>query len=346
MKSPHEDTHLRQQVLKLIELQRQGKFLATPRDYESGAPPLPTLQDLGLRRARYPYDYEADWGRFKMDYPSGALVLVEGAPPDEWLPQPLLQAVTALVHPGHVSLLTEDGSDPGLALEIRQEESDYRFLRRINAILAAERQPYVCWRLEWPQDENALEVISIANESALVFASSAVWSPEDGQLVAALVASPSKELLTAIRATLANNSSKGWITVKGASENAFLRGAKRGFVQVAASLAKTNAQGTAAVLLHPLAGNPQEESAEFFYVVATPAESLPDKFGERLALAIPWPTQPGWSEYLLDAGQEAGLVQLLPVLGPDFSAAVRVCKDDAGWGNLIEQGLKAQTISV
>ena len=46
--------------------------------------------------------------------------------------------------------------------------------------------------------------LDIANDSAMIFGSSAVWSPDDSQLVAALAASPSKELLTAIRATLAN----------------------------------------------------------------------------------------------------------------------------------------------
>jgi hypothetical protein len=346
MNSPYEDTYLRQQALKLIELQRQGKFLASPRDPESGAPLLPSLQDLCLRRARYPYDYEADWGRFKMDYAAGVLVLTEGRPPEAWLPQPVIQLATAVVHPGHVSLLTEDGSDPGLTLDLRQEESDYRTLRQVNVILSSERQPFMVWKLEWPQAENALEVIAIANDSAMIFASSAIWSPEDSQLVAALVASPSKELLTAIRATLANNNNKSWITLKSASESAYLRGAKRGFVQVSASLAKTNAVGTAVVLLHPLAGNPQEESAEHFYVTATPSESFADKFSQRLALAIPWPTQPTWAEYLLTAGQEAGLVELLPNLGPDFAAAMRICKDEAGWQAIIAQGLQSKAISI
>jgi hypothetical protein len=156
----------------------------------------------------------------------------------------------------------------------------------------------------------------IAN-NGVVFAT-AVCRPKR-QLVAALVASPTKELLTAIRATLANNNSKGWITVKGGEHNAFLKGAKRGFIHVSASLAKANAAGVACALLHPLTGNPQEEAAEFFNVVVTPSERLSRKFGERLALSISWPTQAEWSEYLLTAGQEAGLVQLLPAAGPDFT---------------------------
>ena len=345
MKSPYEDTHLRTQVQKLIDLQRQGKFLASPRD-DTDAPPIPTIAELGLRRSRYPYDYEADGERFKMDYPAFALILVEGTPPPEWTPQPQVQLATAVIHPDCVNLHLEDGSDPGLSLDLRPEGSDYHFLRRVNAALRADRQSYVCWRLEWVTDENALDVLSIANESALVFASSAVWSPEDGQLVAALVASPTKELLTAIRATLANNNSKGWVTVKGGEHNAFLRGAKRGFVHVSTPLAKANAAGVACALLHPLTGNPQEEAAEHFYVVVTLSERLSRKFGERLALSISWPTQGEWSEYLLTAGQEAGLVQLLPAAGLDFTAAVRVVKDDTAWQEIITTGLKAGAINI
>lgn len=58
MKSPFEDSRLRQQTLKMIEFQRQDKFLASPNDPEQDAPPIPTIKELGLPRARHPYDYE------------------------------------------------------------------------------------------------------------------------------------------------------------------------------------------------------------------------------------------------------------------------------------------------
>ena len=346
MKSTFEDTRLRQQALKIIDLQRQGKFLASPNDPETDAPPIPTVKELGLRRASYPYDYEAGWGRFKMDYSASALILVNGIPPAEWTPQPVLQLATAIVHQDYIALRTEDGSDPGLAFDLGQEESDYRFLRRINALLRSEHQAFVVWKLEWTEVDTALETLSIANDSAMIFASSAVWSPDDSQLVAALAASPSKELLTAIRATLANNGSKGWISIKGRSLNAYVRGAKRGFIHVSSSLAKANAAGTSAALFHPLSGNPQEECADHFYVVVAPGETLLAKFGERLALAIAWPTKTDWVEYLLQAGQEAGLVQPLPIAGPDFAAALRVVKNDTGWEGVISQGLMSGVIQI
>jgi len=346
MKSPFEDTSLRKQTLTLIDLQRQGKFLVTTRNPESDAPPLPTLKELGLRRGRYPIDYEADLGRFKMDYANSVLILIDGTPPPELLPQPRLQLASAIIQAGSIALRAEDGSDLGLAFELHQAESDYRFIRRINALLRADRQPYVVWKLEWAEAQDALEPLAIANDSALVFAASAVWSPEDHQLVAALVASPTRELLTAIRATLANNHGKGWITVKGGSHSAYLHSAKRGFLHISSLLAKANAVGLTSVLLHPLSGNPQEETDEYFYVVATPGETLAGKFAERLALAIAWPTRPEWASYLLQAGLEAKLVQNLPVAGPDFTAALRVSKDESGWQAVITQGLKSGALTI
>jgi len=59
MNPQFEDTSLRKQALTLIDLQRQGKFLVSTRNPESDAP-LPTLKEFGLRRGRYPIDYEAD----------------------------------------------------------------------------------------------------------------------------------------------------------------------------------------------------------------------------------------------------------------------------------------------
>ena len=346
MQSPFEDHRLHQQTLKIIDLQRQGKFLASPIEPEQGALPLPSVKELGLRHARFPYDNEADWGRFKMDYGAFALVLVEGAPPAEWADQPVLQPVTAVVQPDGITLRTEDGRDPGLALDLCQEQTGYRFIRCINALLRSDRQPFVAWKIERAYGTAALEPLSIANDSAMIFAASAVWSPDDEQLVAALAASPTKELLTAIRATLANNNGKGWLAIKGRSHNAYVRGAKRGFLHVSASLARADTIGTAAVLLHPLCGNPQEQGEAHFYVVAAPGESLAEKFGERLALAIAWPTQPAWAEYLLQAGQKAGLVQRLPTAGPDFTAALRVLKDDAGWQAVISGGLKSGALTI
>ncbi len=346
MKEPYIAKGIYEQTVRLIDLQRQGKFLVSPNDPERDAPPIPTMKELGLRRARYPYDYETDWGRFKMDYAASVLTLIDGTPPAEWAGQPALQLASAIVHPDCITLRTEDDRDPGLTLELRQEESDYRFLRRINALLRADHHAYVVWKLAWAEDDTAMETLAIANDSAMIFASSAVWSPDDTQLVAALAASSSKELLIAIRATLANNGSKGWLSIKGRSHNAYVRGAKRGFIHVSGSLAKANAAGTSAALLHPLSGNPQEERDDHFYVIATPGEALPAKFNQRLALAIAWPTQPAWAEYLLQAGQEANLVQPLPIAGPDFTAALRVVKDDTGWEAVIAQGLKSGAISI
>ena len=198
---------------------------------------------------------------------------------------------------------------------------------------------------EAPDDE--MEVLKLSNESALVYASGAVWSPEDSQLVAAHVVTTSHELLTAIRATLANNSSKSFLTLTHPSGREILQGARRGFITVTSSLDKAHAAGVTAVLLHPLTGDPKHQpSAECFYVVAVDGEDFAGKFGERLALAIPWPTRPEWAQYLIEAGQEMELVEFLPVAGRGFTAAARIARDEAAWATVIADGLKHKRIII
>jgi hypothetical protein len=180
----------------------------------------------------------------------------------------------------------------------------------------------------------------------MLFASSAIWDNDEQQLVAAQVVTTSQELLKAIKATLANNGNKNYLTVKTPEDNAFLKGAKRGYVSVNNNLSGANAEGTVTALLHPLSGDPQANAAEHFYIVVAPDENISQKFAERLDLAIPWPIQPEWSEYLLEAGQEAELVQVLPGSGKDFAAGLRVAKNESKWQQIIANGLKAGRISI
>lgn len=99
-------------------------------------------------------------------------------------------------------------------------------------------------------------------------------------------------------------------------------------------------------MLHPLSGDPQANTAEYFYIIVAPEESIPKKFAERLDLAIPWPAQSDWAEYLLEAGQEAGLVQVLPSSGNDFTAGLRVEKNESKWQQVISDGLKYNKIHI
>jgi hypothetical protein len=166
----------------------------------------------------------------------------------------------------------------------------------------------------------------LKNDSALVYCTSALWSNDDQQLVAATIVSNAHETFRAIWASLATNSSKTlFLSYPGEyrwrDEQVVLKGARRGYTTVRAPLG--NAAIYAAALLHPLAGDPstlpefkskkgdEEAATPSFYVVAIAGEDMAAKFEQRLAIALPWATQPGWAVYLLEAGQEAQLVKPL-----------------------------------
>ena len=100
-------------------------------------------------------------------------------------------------------------------------------LQVLNQTLATEQIPVVVWQLDEAEGETP-PVIRITNDSAMVFASSAIWSPIDQQLVAAQVVTTSQDLLKAIKATLANNNTKSYLTVKTPDDSAYLKGARQG----------------------------------------------------------------------------------------------------------------------
>ena len=339
---------LKSRALRAITLQEQGCFIVDLH-HELPLPNHPSLQELHFSRSLdeqgHYYDYENIWGKFSFDPDSlrSILVLQQGNPPDELLPQPKLALATATLHAGYASI-HNNGSSFDLDFNTR-DKLDYSTLRLLNQVLATEQIPVAVWELDQAEGETP-PIIRISNDSAMVFASSAVWSLQDQQLVAAQVVSASQELLKAIKATLANNNSKSFLTVKTPEDSAYLKSAKRGYVAVSNPLHAANAEGTVTALLHPLSGDPQANTAEHFFLVATPEESLSQKFTERLDLSIPWPIQPEWADYLLEAGAKAGLVEVLPVFGKDFAAALRIEKNESLWQQVIAVGLKQGAITI
>jgi hypothetical protein len=342
-----QDTFLKNRTLRAISLQEQGCFIIDQRKEL----PLPTLESLTRLRysratdevGRY-FDYETDWGKFRFDPETRSLlVLHKGTPPDELLPQPKLALATATIHTGYVSI-HNNGSSFDLDFQTH-DKVEWDSLRMLNQTLSTEGVPVVVWQLEEAGDEKT-PVIRIANDSAMLFASSAIWDNDEQQLVAAQVVTTSQDLLKAIKATLAVNSGKNFITVKTPEDSAYLRGAHRGYVTVGSSLTAANAEGTVTALLHPLSGDPQSNVTDHFFIVFASNERMSQKFAERLDLAIPWPIQPEWAEYLLKAGQEAGLVQALPASGKDFAAGLRVVNNESKWHELIADGLKTSRISI
>ena len=337
------DERLKVRTLQAISLQEQGSFI---QDYRRELP-IPAV-DLRYShdhddQGRY-YDYECAWGKFSFDPETRSILLLrKGTPPEELLPQPRLSLATATFHRGYASI-HNNGSSFDLDFQTR-DQLDYSSLRLLNQTLANEQIPVVVWLAD-EEEHDAPPVIRIANDSAMVFASSAIWSPEDQQLVATQVVTTSQDLLKAVKATLANNNTKSFLTIKTPDDSAYLKGARRGFVTVASSLTPANAEGTVTALLHPLSGDPQANAADYFYLVVPPDEEISQKFAERLDLAIPWPIQPEWADFLLEAGQDAGLVEVLPQSGDDFQAGLRVSKNETKWQQVISHGLKQGRISI
>ena len=338
----YRDTYLESQVRQVARLQEQGKFIAAD-EYLSERLPLPRVDQLpGIEYDPKRYGYAASWGRFARGPISGSWQLLEGTAPETQSP---IRAVTATVRDSRV-FIDLDGQMVSTSERWLASENAYTLLAKINAGLVKDPalNALVC-RLEWDEAElgKRLRDLRLANEHVSVVCSSIVWDDTNHQLVAATLVSPEQQSLRAITATLATNSKKSLsISVDGTSH--YLQNARRGFTCVSGNLAAVGAEGHVLSLLHPLAGNPQEQAGEHFYVVAAKDEHLAAKFAERLNLAIPFPVQPEWAEYLLEAGGE--LVSALSLAGDDFPAAVCVQRDIFAWQEVIQQGLKQGKIKL
>ena len=341
------DERLKIRITKAIELQEQGLFIIDRRQ-ELPLPTHPTIEHIRTSRTSDMngkfYDYETSWGYFSCcaeDY--NFLILRQGSPPQELLPQPKLALATATMYAGYVSI-HNNGSSFDLDLPTH-DRLDYATLRWINQTLHVEALPVVVWQIA-EADRDMPPLIRIANDSAMVFASSAIWSPQDQQLVAAQVVTTSQDLLKSIKATLANSNSKSYLTIKTPNDDAYLKGARKGFIATGNNLASANAEGTVTALLHPWSGDPQTQTGDVFYLVVASHESLEQKFIERLDLAIPWPLQPEWAGYLLEAGKREHLVEVLPMSGEDFSVGLRIVKNESLWHKVISTGLRQGLISI
>jgi hypothetical protein len=379
-RAPFENSYALKAMQTTNRLIDQGYFVVARFAPErGGVTVVPNNQQIGITPAREYYhgeviDGKTSWGRFKLDYESNLYYLVEGQAPEKWLPQVKLAPASAVlkrryavVHSDERSFVgeldlassTDSGHNPDALYPPDQHEGPYEILGRINQTMYESRTPVMVWRLEWAEDANASassatggngsgDVVTIMTEHVRLAASSAVWDNENGQLVAAQVMFTDQQEIKALRATLANNSTREWLRVITKDDNAYLRGARRGFIGVSANMSRQNAQGNVAALLNPLTGDPQLFNDDYFYVVATPGEDITEKFVQRLDLAAPWPVDPAWGEYLINHGMTDGLVTKLTMASPtnDFGEALRVEKDEEGWRRLIMQGLQEGHIAV
>jgi len=338
----YKDTYLENQVRQLARLQEQGKFIAAD-EYLAERLPLPRLDALpGIEYDPKHYGYRSPWGRFARGPVSGSWLLTEGTPPEAQKP---IRSVTATACNSRV-FIEVDGQTIPTSEHWLASENAYQLLAKINAGLVKDPalNAVVC-HLEWDESEldKRLHELRLANDHVSVVCSSLVWDGSSHQLVAATLVSPEQQSLRAITATLATNSKKSLsISVNGKSH--YIQNTRRGFTSVSGNLVAVGAEGNVLSLLHPLAGNPQEQPGEYFYVVAAKDENLAAKFAERLNLAIPFPVQPEWAAYLLDAAGE--LVSELSLAGNDFPSAICVQRDIFAWQEVIQAGLKHGKINL
>lgn len=240
--------------------------------------------------------------------------------------------------PGGQQAVIEGGSfDP--------DNNGYYVFSRINNALDQDDRNAICWRFRWMGGE-PVEWINIENESALIHAESALWDEENCQLVAALFAASDAQIYKAVMAGLMTNSSKPgktWLRYdKG--RRISLASARGRYARVSRSMSESNAAGNAMAVLHPKAGNPREFTGDF-YVVADQEEGLRQKFQQRLDMALELPAKAEWADYLLTAGQGAGLVTSLPAFGACFSG-LRVSRGAFEWESVISAGLREGAISI
>lgn len=359
MQPPYEDSHLLDRICGLRQLQQEGKFLVNffPAHHPSAIPCWPSAEELDLEYGTGASTRVAPWGKFTVNWPHEILILTEGTPPEQFLPQIRLKPSVAMLYPasGFTRLVTQEDQAQTIELDLVPEDNTLpqRFIPQLNQALA--EVGWMVWKLIWMEDPP--EIIRLANDSAVVWATSALWDPEAQQLVAAQMASPSQQLLKAIYATLVTNSRKV-LSLHGQNASVAVFGARRRYMQIGGSLHAAHARGHLLVLEHPLSGNPAEHTEDFFYVVGLTGEDLTRKFAERLDLALPWPVQPPWAAALLDAGQKAGLITWLAQAGPtergeiqesalptEYAVGLCVSKDASGWQAVIREALQAGEIA-
>ena len=130
-----QDTFLKTRALRAITLQEEGKFIVDHR-HELPLPGHRSLANLHYSHAadefgRY-YDYETEWGKFSFDPETRTiLVLRQGEPPGELVPQPKLALATATLHTGFVTV-----HNNGSSFEMDFPTRD-RLVRINNPFLAA-----------------------------------------------------------------------------------------------------------------------------------------------------------------------------------------------------------------
>lgn len=356
----HEERSLVTTITKINKAIEAGKFICQTSEPDQTGIPLHSIcgPRIGAKRVYsdsrwgYGYSYETEWGAFKCLYEYDYMPTMEkGTLPADIPPCKPITMVTATIERGWVEFQLE-GETHRVDMDIF--DSPQVIMRKLNCLLASGLDPVVCTKIQW--DPAVFQIIRVSNEHVAVYATDAVWDPNEYQLVAAVLVGESSgransmggvterkdQGIGAIMATLADNGSKrSSLSISAPGRpSVYLNPTKRGYTKIGADMRKSGARAAVTVAEHPLCKDPSQETKGHFYVLTIPGEDLVEKFARRLDLAVPWAIKPDWAPYLLEEGKKRLLVTELPKLGSSYSAALRVEKNPEGWQALIADGLR------
>jgi hypothetical protein len=339
----YQDKYMKEQVELISQSQTNGKLVVVETEYDTRYP-LPAITELpGVRSGRFG-GFELDGVPFRR-FPIHTIWDINAAkfPSVKVIP---LQLASVHAHATSLLVTAADGTQFTLDERWTAGESAQDLLNKVNRKLVGDKALCaMAWEVTWDDNLERPHSLSLATEHVSVVCSSAAWDTENRQLVAATLVSPNTQSLRAITATLATNAKKGLtLSVDGSSH--YLQNARRGYTAVSGNLSASGAEGNVLTISHPLAGNPQEQPTDHFYILVPKGQDLAIVFIERLALAIPWPTRPEWTSYLMEAGSEKELLRTLDIGGPDFTSALCVQKSEDAWKTVIEAGLAASRIHI
>ena len=357
---PYEDHDIKSKCNRIRELIDRGEFVVANYGHRY---PILNNDKVGIRYTRQFSEKlgrhitgETSWGLFDRDNELSDLwVLADGREkiPEGFLPQIKPAAGEAVICPQHVVI---NANGRSVEADIQFDESDYynsAKLRIINEKMIENEIPVMVWRLIFPdipeEEKGKVEPIKIMTEHIAITASSAVVDEDDDELVATQIVPVDKQSLKALRATLAQNSKKNWISIgyKGSSYGGSrIRGSKKGFLTIGSSTMKEGAVGAVVAMLNPVTGDPQLWSEKHFYIVTVKDEDLFPKFVKHLDLCIPWPILESWSEYLLEEGTNKSLIDDLVQYGDEFDRCIKVQKSENHWQEIIETGLETGKIKI
>jgi hypothetical protein len=359
--SPFEISYLRDRTMKVAALQNQGHILISNSPPNRGQGfPLPHIHDLpGLRRGRYPYDLECDWGYFKLEYELDVYIFTshDGQLPPGWEAFDLMtpiQPVTAVIDRSY-RMATVTAEDREIVLtDVPVGDNLYSLLYQINATLAKSHQPFVVWRLEWVAGEAdrlwLSQIPQIKNEHGSAYVTG--YAHDDAGNLIYLGMVGHKTVLESIRATLLSRQPKRQ------RNKLFLQSRpvfpmSGHYCQTWQHLPDYGAYHATLIADPALPGKCQpEEDAAYMLIFdgdLTDGKEPEDHtcliLSSRLSESLPLPIMQAWSEQLWSAGKDNQLIAELET-GGDCYAGYWISLNEAAWVEILSRLLKEGFIKI